>query len=374
MDIKTCSRHWIWGIIINLGMLSRATTPEERTGAFSLLMAMRQIGLLIGPGFNVFLNSLNFTLGPFMLNQFTSPGLFMVGIWFIHTVLMFILFKDIEANPDALVQTNAAPKDQATDHSVQGENGLRQRLRSISISTAQAKTFFNEFIREEVIVCLSATFMIMFSQTGIEAAVTPMTLLLFDWGGLFNSYMFCGAGFVVIVSYVSLSFLSKRFSDRSLLIAGCFGTIITYSVLLGYILSLYLQNNVENPAWLLPMFIIDTILLTISLPFLWVPQASLFSKVTSIETQAFNQGIRLAAMGCGQILGPIWASVMATESRLPIMAGVDLLMVLLVTGMVIMSYKKLVVPIEPSHSQPKPSLLSQPDSESSPLLSASINA
>ena len=56
------------------GMISRTTTTEERTAAFSRLMSLRQIGLIIGPACNLLLEKLDFYIGPFHVNSFTVPG------------------------------------------------------------------------------------------------------------------------------------------------------------------------------------------------------------------------------------------------------------------------------------------------------------
>ena len=57
-----------------LGMISRSTSNEERTAAFSQLMSLRQMGLIIGPAFNIFLAKLDFYIGNFHVNSLTSPG------------------------------------------------------------------------------------------------------------------------------------------------------------------------------------------------------------------------------------------------------------------------------------------------------------
>jgi len=56
------------------GMISRSTTKEERTAAFSRLMSLRQIGLVIGPAFNLFLRKMDFYIGNFHVNSYTVPG------------------------------------------------------------------------------------------------------------------------------------------------------------------------------------------------------------------------------------------------------------------------------------------------------------
>lgn len=56
------------------GMISRSTTKEERTAAFSQLMTLRQLGLIVGPACNLFLRKMDFFIGPFHVNADTVPG------------------------------------------------------------------------------------------------------------------------------------------------------------------------------------------------------------------------------------------------------------------------------------------------------------
>lgn len=62
------------GESVILGEISRVTTEAERTGILSTMIAIRQSGLLIGPGLNVFLRLANFNIGPFKVNKYTDPG------------------------------------------------------------------------------------------------------------------------------------------------------------------------------------------------------------------------------------------------------------------------------------------------------------
>lgn len=314
------------------GTISRTTNEEERTGIFSLFMSLRQVGLIVGPAFNLFLHSLDFNIGRVTVNEYTSPGLLMVAIWLVHTIIIITLYKDVGRKP--------RPDVTSYEEIASDETRNRSRTRSF-FGDQEPRTFVNEFLREEVIVCLMATFLVMFSQTGIETAATPMTLLFFGWGSLENSYLFCGAAVVVVLSFIVLSRVSKIVSDRALMLLGCIGMLINYGSSTAYTLIYYLGNYSETPVWVLPTFIFNVAILTISVPFLWVPQASLFSKVTSIQTQSFNQGIRIASMGIGQILGPIWASSLVSPKGLPIMSFIDFLFMVMITIMIILSYKRL---------------------------------
>ena len=56
---------------------------------------------------------------------------------------------------------------------------------------------FLDLLREEVVVCLTVTFTLMFCQTGAETMITPLSKELFDWGELPNSIFYSVAGIMV---------------------------------------------------------------------------------------------------------------------------------------------------------------------------------
>jgi ceroid-lipofuscinosis MFS transporter 7 len=73
------------------GEIAYTYSTKQRTTAFSVFMAARQIGLVFGPGLNLFLRICQFNIGPFTVNKWTSPALFMMIIWIIIQ-LMFLFF------------------------------------------------------------------------------------------------------------------------------------------------------------------------------------------------------------------------------------------------------------------------------------------
>lgn len=56
------------------GELARTSSKKQRTGIFSLFMSTRQIGLVIGPAFNLFLRECDFSIGPFVVDKYTAPA------------------------------------------------------------------------------------------------------------------------------------------------------------------------------------------------------------------------------------------------------------------------------------------------------------
>ncbi len=70
----------VTGGAVLFGELARVTTKRSRTGVFSLFMATRQVGLVVGPAFNLFLRKCHFTLGPFTVDKYTAPAVSGVGV------------------------------------------------------------------------------------------------------------------------------------------------------------------------------------------------------------------------------------------------------------------------------------------------------
>ena len=58
-----------------MGMVSRATPEATRTSTISLIFSMRQVGVIIGPGCNLFLREpiFHFRIGSYDIDEFTSP-------------------------------------------------------------------------------------------------------------------------------------------------------------------------------------------------------------------------------------------------------------------------------------------------------------
>ncbi|XP_071944392.1 uncharacterized protein [Antedon mediterranea] len=98
--------------------ISRTTPVNKRTAVISMAMASRQFGLLFGPGFNIFLSKLDFKIGPFEVNDFTSPGLFMMIMWILLQILMIFIYFDLplvsdESNFDEPVKGQSSTNDVA---------------------------------------------------------------------------------------------------------------------------------------------------------------------------------------------------------------------------------------------------------------------
>uniref|UniRef100_A0A4W3I3D4 Major facilitator superfamily domain-containing protein 8-like n=1 Tax=Callorhinchus milii TaxID=7868 RepID=A0A4W3I3D4_CALMI len=359
------------------GYLTRSTTSEERATVFAVVMAARQAGLLIGPGFNLFLRLCKFKLGPFEVNKYTSPGLFMCFMWIVLQIIIVFMYYDLPVVHKYDHQTTTAvsgPLEEEVKALVQSDEGFEapenlgygsindsdQLLAATTGGTVEDEYRYipnghvededkrnesplhnfsatKEYLREEVVVVLTAQFITLFNQTALETMVTPITQKYFNFGELENSLMYCLCGVEVIAGFFFVRWLSAKFADRVILAVG----LIICNVSCVWCL-IFLANPRGSFATLLSEFVVGVFLQILGLPFVAVSQVSLFSKVTAEKTQGFSQGLRRSVGGIATILGPMWAG--GLTDNLYVMLGVMMGLLVLLTVMVTFSYSYLVEP------------------------------
>ncbi|XP_061654431.1 major facilitator superfamily domain-containing protein 8-like [Phyllopteryx taeniolatus] len=347
------------------GFLTQSTRPEERASVFAAIMASRQVGLLVGPVFNLFLRLCNFKLGPFVVNKFTSPGLFMCLLWLLLQFVVLAMYwdlPDIDTTEGAVLMIDMKLEEDEVDevepligsdgtqvHTYKAVNSNRlesptssemQTLHEASSVGSKALGNFSmsgEFLREEVIVLLTAQFITLFNQTALETMVTPLTQRYFGFDELGNSVMYSLCGVEVILGFLFVRWLSGKVADRAVLAVGL---VICCTACIWCLV--FLCNLRGSYEWKLSAFIIGVFLQLLGLPFVAVSQVSLFSKVTAEKTQGFSQGVRRSVGGLATILGPLWAG--GLTNHLYIMIGMMLGLLLLVAFMTALSYGRLTLP------------------------------
>ncbi|XP_063162439.1 uncharacterized protein LOC134499629 isoform X3 [Candoia aspera] len=354
------------------GYLTRSTTSQERSMVFAAVMACRQVGLLIGPACNLFLRLCNFHLGPFVVNKFTSPGLFMCLVWILLQIMVMVMYYDIQPPTHTARTVPTVPRDvleeeekplmwhevgqeEATEGSCYGSTPVEPQPSSLGDecryvpnghladeeSTEEEKNPFHhfssvrEYLREEVVVLLTAQFITLFNQTALETMVTPITQRYLNFGELENSIMYFLCGVEVIGGFFLVRFLSVRLPDRVILLLG----LVICNVACVWSL-LFLAHPQGTFAVLLTELVVGVFLQVLGLPFVAVSQVSLFSKVTAERTQGFSQGLRRSVGGIATILGPLWAG--GLTDNLYIMLGVMMGLLSLLMVMVGLSYTYLV--------------------------------
>ncbi|XP_017334081.1 major facilitator superfamily domain-containing protein 8 isoform X3 [Ictalurus punctatus] len=286
------------------GFLTRITAPEDRSTVFAAVMACRQVGLLIGPAFNIFLRLCDFQLGPFVVNKYTAPGIFMCVLWLLLQLIVLLMYWDLSGRNEGseeekqeeeerlLVQPNDLPESYGTlpnspvmDQTIANGNLTPPSPPVEQIHSSPFKHFSaaREFLREEVVVLLTAQFITLFNQTALETMVTPLTQQYFNFGELENSVMYCVCGLEVITGFIFVRWISTKVEERVVLSIGVFLANISCVWCI-----IFLANPQGGFSWQLTEFIIGVFLQVLGLPFIAVAQVSLFSKVTAEKTQDYD--------------------------------------------------------------------------------------
>ncbi|XP_054839442.1 uncharacterized protein LOC129332384 [Eublepharis macularius] len=357
--------------------LTQSTTSQERATVFAVVMACRQFGLLVGPACNVFLRLCDFWIGPFVVNKFTSPGLFMCLVWILLQVIVFVMYYDLPLLPppcsdrvmsmpsDVLDEEEEEPlvhhevgQEEEAEPSSYGSTCVEPRgpllgdecryvpnghLTDEEAAKGREKSPFSnfsslrEYLREEVVVLLTAQFITLFNQTALETMVTPITQRYLNFGELENSIMYFLCGVEVICGFFLVRCLSVRFKDRVILVVG----LVICNVACVWCL-LFLTRPQGSFAVLLMELVVGVFLQVLGLPFVAVSQVSLFSKVTAERTQGLSQGLRRSVGGVATILGPLWAGGLTENLYIMLGAMMGLLSLLMI--MVGLSYPYLVEP------------------------------
>ena len=110
-------------------------------------------------------------------------------------------------------------------------NGLTEVTDSEQIygtSSVPWSRYVTELFRGEIIVLMFIRFIGLFGQTCLETIVTPMMRTYFDYDDFANSILYLSGGGVLILVFLTLTFVSKKFLDRTLILFGLFLNIITY--------------------------------------------------------------------------------------------------------------------------------------------------
>lgn len=413
------SKYWVLGarLISGIGagigagifaQIARTTTEEERTGIYSIAMALRHFGLLVGPGLNLFLRELNIKLGPFKIDTYTAPGIFMAIMWLLLEVFMLVFYFDLPVlhsvesedfsdysinsqGGSSVGQKSASPHFENRSingyvverrsyspysQNVNGDltdpkscvdeersellnttaGGFHERLKKPSVMNKWHLT--KDLIREEVIVILASQFMMFFNETAFEALVTPLSEYLLGWKEIQNSILYCLIALQAILVFILVKKLSGKISDRWLMVIG---VAFEGLALIWYLFMLASAKPYESR--ILPTLTVGTLLIVFGVPFFSVANISLYSKITDEKTQGIAQGIQRSVTGLAMIMGPLWGG--ALLHQLYVMLGVMAALEVILTLMILLSFHRLKAP-----SKQMPASYSEiiADNERQPLL------
>lgn len=384
--------------------IARTTTEQERTGMYSIAMALRQFGLLVGPGLNLFLRKFNIQLGPFKIDTYTAPGIFMTVMWLLLEIIMLIFYFDLpkvhsiesedfsEYSINSQTESSLGTKNQPKhfqnhgsingyvhnkivhSHNINGDlsntnsdlesekllntvtGGLHEPLKKASVMDKWHLA--KDLVREEVIVILASQFMMFFNETAFETLVTPLSEYLLGWKEIQNSILYCLVALEAILVFILVKKLSDKISDRWLMVIG-----VSFEgfALVWYLLML--ANAKPHSTLVLPTLIVGTFVIVFGIPFFSVANVSLYSKITDERTQGIAQGVQRSVTGVAMIMGPLWGG--ALLHQLYLMLGVMAALEVILGVLMFLSFHRLK---EPNKQLPVPYDEIISDNERTPLL------
>lgn len=202
--------------------------------------------------------------------------------------------------------------------------------------TLVLRRYCSEYIREEVVVLLAIAFLVTYSQTLLETALAPLAKEFYGYGELRSSVIYLICGMEILVVFIGVQVLSRRVSDRKLLL---FGLVF---MCLGAGLWLYFSLSAKpGQHKSLPLFILAAFVDLLGMPVLCVCTTSLISKVTTSEHQAVTQSLRMGLVQLGSTLGPLWTG--GSLRRKSVLFGVPSGLCVLFTIMFLASFPRLRV-------------------------------
>lgn len=471
--------------------IARVTSQEERTSIYSKFMLCRHLGLLVGPACNLFLMRINFNIGPFSVNPYSVPGLFIAVLWIFHELLtIFMFWNPVSLHVQEQIEQSGALPHSSSEYQI--PEGERVSMRSDSVAfprddsskddirdmtghvldvdtpgrpgvlsppnldssdpssvfassnnymevaeqymggmttrrengvsdaetgaestrpllapespsvqsrgygaTSLASTdhdpsdvsqsidggiltdadnnstvtrrntdrvslsyYMNEFLRDTIIAILATIFVEFFNQLSLETMVTPLTNRLAGWGEFENSILYFGCAVEIILVFLVIMPLSRRFLDRTLIMCGFSLETISLALFLWFIPQAVPMDNRHN----LPILIIGIFINLVGMPLLIVSSASLYSKMVKEEMQGVAQGVRRVFAQVGTILGALWAGSMLDRPywMFGVMVGVNVFGAFLL----LLSFNRLV-----DTASSRPRRISPTSSETQPLIS-----
>ena len=154
-------------------------------------------------------------------------------------------------------------------------------------------------------VLLITSFIAYFNQTTLETTLTPFTTERFNWHEFEVSVLFAVAGVEITLVYIVLHFITKKFSDQSILLFGY--VLLSIACLIGVIILPFADIGSTK---YLPIFLLFVALDILALPLIVVTTTSLFTQQTNHEQQGMGQGVQRFVISVATVVGPLYAGIL----------------------------------------------------------------
>ena len=341
------------------GVLSRATSEDERTRYFSILKGAHNLGIAFGPAFNFFLEGFNFRIGHWHIDYRTSPGFFMAVTWALVAGIMYALAydlsdeKEIETGYEPVsnepykqkestkkrqlreafgIESSGDESDQATPfHAKTADDSEKVAEKEFAKESNEAifkNALVDIFSKFHVIVPIYSLFLTNILLASLRAVAPLVAEHTLNWRESSVTVLFTLWGLEIVTVIFILWFLSRKISDRLvLLMSAIFGSLSSTSV---FLLAVFPDQGFS--------LILPIVFQGISHAAIAVVGRSLVSKHTDSRNQATIQAIVTASNRVSHAVGPLIGSSLFTHEKIlaTILTGSEILGLVLV----ILAFKK----------------------------------
>jgi len=221
----------------------------------------------------------------------------------------------------------------------------RKRKETKEVQSTSGMSFLEEwaiiFSKFPCLVIITAQFLVVFNQTSVETILTPLTKMWYDFDTWHNSFLFAAMTVMIIIWLIAVTFLTKCFQDRTLLMWGHLMTGSSIAVTVLFI-ALSVRQDLYIPLW---QWGLGASLFVSSIPFYESVLGSLFSKL--LDTPALDgrgQSIMASTKATASIFGPIVGAAIFRVNKgfayVELMMGI---MWFVVFVMLVISWKNMYV-------------------------------
>ena len=337
-------------------MLAWTSSENDRTSSFSLAIALRNIGIVVGPGLNILLLHIDFHLGPYHIHLNNVAGFLMASLWTFNLLLMPCFYFDPQVRrPDGrnvkkecpdlpringkvtctIPRGSSASSDDEREPLISESSDIQYRYKVKTSDSMQKDVsslfyaFADQYLRDEIVVLLAIQFVQFFNQCGLESLVPPFAKDTFGWTIFHSSLLFMAASIVTVAVYVILMCIKSRVSDRSIVIIGLLLDICGVALLVAFVPRMKPHHNVGVNTII---FVIGFGLAMTGFPAVLIATAGLLSKLTSMSWQGRTQGVRRVVTNIGMIMGPLWSGSLMDNLYIMLAAMLALLLYVSVLG------------------------------------------
>lgn len=320
--------------------LANVLPPHSLTPAIMALNAFACLGFVAGPVIGLAFSILPpLSLpGPFVADELTAPGYFIVLSAFVCIALVHFAFEPRNSQHDF-------PTDDALPIALRNNSAVNDPHENEPLL---AKAFPDagdhlpglyapdkhvaKLPVVPLVLCNAIAFVHFFAFSLQETVTTPFVQTFYDWSVLRANTLFTLAGLLSLLAFALLTPLSRCLSDRALTAS---------SVLLGAVGFVILTSVNTLPV---ARFLAGFALISVAFPMGRATTVGLYTKLLPMRAQGAGQGVLLAAGALARIVGPFCAvRAVVDRNGAPTVFGATAAAFLTCLVGIIVTYKRLTV-------------------------------